>query len=91
MRAMQPRPHNLPRRSLADALGHAELAYLRAAADAASSLDALLAAHPRSLRAHVLNVAQLVAAKDAAALPPLERALRAAAPLEASASPQEVG
>jgi hypothetical protein len=88
MRAMQPRPHNL-RRSLADALRHAELAYLRAAADAASSVDALLAAHPRSLRAHLLEIAQLVAAKDAAALPALGRALHAAAPLEASASPHE--
>jgi hypothetical protein len=89
MRAMQPRPHNLPSRSLSDALRDAESAYLRAAADATTSADALLAAHPRSLRAHLLRIAQLVAAKDAAALPALERALRAAAPLEASASPRE--
>jgi len=87
---MQPRPHNSPRRSLADLLEHAELAYLRAAADATRSVDALLAAHPRSLRAHLLKMAQLVAAKDAAALPALERALQAAAPLEASASAQEL-
>ena len=90
MRAMQPRPHNLPRRSLSDALRHAEHAYLRAAADAARSVDALVAAHPSSLRAHLLKIAQLVAAKDAAALPALERALQAAAPLEASASAQEL-
>jgi hypothetical protein len=90
MRAMQPRPHNLPRRSLADALGHAELAYLRAAADAARSVDALLAAHPRSPQAHLLKIAQLVAAKDAGSLPALEGALREAAPLEASAGPQEL-
>jgi hypothetical protein len=87
---MQPRPHNLPRRSLPDALRYAELAFLRAAADAARSVDALLAAHPDSLRAHLLKIAQLVAAKDADALPALERALRAAAPLEASAGPQEL-
>jgi hypothetical protein len=90
MRAMQSRPHNLPRRSLVDALRHAEHAYLRASADATSSVDAVLAAHQRSLRAHLLKIAQLVAAKDAAALPALERALRAAAPLEASAGPQEL-
>jgi hypothetical protein len=87
---MEPRPHNLPRRSLPDALRHAEHAFLRAAADAARSADALRAAHPGSLRAHLLKIAQLVAAKDAAALPALERALRAVAPLEASASPQEL-
>jgi hypothetical protein len=87
---MQPRPHNLPRRSLPDALRYAEHAYLRAAEDAARSVDALLAAHPDSLRAHLLKIAQLVAAKDAASLPALERALRAAAPLEAAAGPQEL-
>ena len=87
---MQSRSHNLPGRSLADALRHAEHAYLRAAADAARSVDALLAAHPDSLRAHLLKIAQLVAAKDAAALPALEHALRAAAALEAAASPQEL-
>jgi hypothetical protein len=87
---MQPRPNNLPRRSLPDALRQAEHAYLRAAADAARSVDALLATHPHSLRAHLLKIAQLVSAKDAAALPALERALRAAAPLEASAGPQEL-
>jgi hypothetical protein len=87
---MQPRPHNLPRRPLADALAHAELAYLRATADAVRSLDELLAAHPHSLRAHVLKIAQLVAAKDAAALPALERALRAVEPLAASARPREL-
>jgi hypothetical protein len=87
---MQPRPHNLPRGSLRDALRHAEHEYLRAAADAGPSIDALLAAHPQSLRAHLLKIAQLVAAKDAAALPALERALRAAAPLEPAAGPQEL-
>jgi hypothetical protein len=80
----------LPRRSLADALRHAEHAYLRAAVDASASVDDLLAAHPRSLQAHLLRIAQLVAAKDAAALPALERALRAAAPLEASANAREL-
>ncbi len=87
---MQPRPHNSPRRSLPEALRYAEQAYLRAAPDAARSADALLAAHRDSLRAHLLKIAQLVAAKDAAALPALERSLRAAAPLEASAGPQEL-
>jgi hypothetical protein len=87
---MQPRPHNFPRRALPDTLRHAELAYLRAGADTAPSVDALLAGHPLSLRAHLLKIAQLVAAKDAAALPALERALLAAAPLEASAGPHEL-
>ena len=87
---MQPRAHNLPRGSLRDALQHAEQEYLRAAADAGPSIDALLAEQPQSPRAHLLKIAQLVAAKDAAAVPALERALRAAAPLEASAGPQEL-
>ena len=87
---MQPRPHNLPRGSLRDALQHAEQQYLRAAADGGPAIDALLEEHPQSLRAHVLKIAQLVAAKDAAALPALERALRAAAPLEPYAGPADL-
>ena len=87
---MQPRPHNLPDQSLSDALRHAEHAHLRAAPEAPRSIDALLSAHPQSLRAHVLNIAQLVAAKDPAAQPALERALHAAARLEASAGPEEL-
>ena len=63
----------------------AELAYLRASADASSSIAALLAARPDSLPAHLLAIAKLVAAKDAAALPQLARALEAAAPFEREA------
>jgi hypothetical protein len=87
---MQALSHNFSRRSRSDVVLHAELGYLRAAKDAATSLAALLAAHPRSLRAQLLEIARLVAAKDAAALPALERALRAAAPLATSASPEEL-
>jgi tetratricopeptide (TPR) repeat protein len=87
--AMEIRPNKSQRGRLAEAFRHTEHAYLRAAAEAAPSIDALLAAHPGFLPAHLLKVAQLVAAKDAAALPTLERALRAAVPLEQSSGPRE--
>src|SRR6478609_5659106 len=83
---METRPDNSPRGPITAAFRHAEQAYLHATADAAPSIDALLAAHPEFLPAHLLKIAQLVAAKDAAALPahepsagPRERAHLAAA------------
>lgn len=72
-------PGNAPRD---DDYRRAELAYLRASADASRSLDALLEARPDYLPAHLLAIAKLVAAKDAAALPQLAHALDAAAALE---------
>ena len=86
---METRPNNSQRGPITAAFRHAEQAYLHATADAAPSIDALLAAHPEFLPAHVLKIAQLVAAKDAAALPALERALLAALPHEPSAGPRE--
>src|SRR6185369_10325990 len=86
---METRPNNSPRGPITAAFRHAEQAYLHATADAAPSIDALLAAHPEFLPAHLLKIAQLVAAKDAAALPALERALLAALPHEPSAGPRE--
>ncbi len=86
---METRSNQPLRGPLANAFRDAEQAYLRAAAEAAPSIDALISAYPESLPAHLLKLAQLVAAKDAAALPALERALRAAAPLEPSSGPRE--
>jgi hypothetical protein len=77
------------RAPIAEGFRRAEHAYLHAAADAALSIDALLAADPDFLPAHLLKIAQLVAAKDAAVLPALERALLATVPLEPSAGPRE--
>ena len=87
--AMETRPNKSLHGPITVAFRHAEHAYLRAAAEAAPSIEALLAAHPGFLPAHLLKIAQLVAAKDAAALPALERALVATSPLEASAGPRE--
>jgi hypothetical protein len=72
---------------LAAAHRQAELAWLRASG--AASADVPLEAHPGSLPARLLRIANLVGAKDAAALPELERALAAAAPLEPAAEPRE--
>ena len=86
---METRPNKSLRAPITVAFRQAEHAYLRAAAEASPSLDALLTAHPGFLPAHLLKIAQLVAAKDAAALPALERALVATLPLEPSAGPRE--
>jgi len=76
------------RNELEDAYRAAELGWLRASA-APTLADSLLETRPGFLPAHLLRIASLVAAKDAAALPSLERALAAAAPFEAGADPRE--
>jgi len=55
-------------------------AFLRATAEPAGALDALLGAQPDYMPAHLLRIAKAVVAKDAAAFPELRRALEAVKP-----------
>jgi hypothetical protein len=87
---METWPNNERNEPLADAHRHAELAWLRASADAAPSVAALLAAKSDRLPPHLLAIAQLVGAKDAAALPALARALAATAPFAHDANTREL-
>jgi hypothetical protein len=75
--------------ALAEACQRAEHAYLRAADESVVSADALLATYPESLPGHLLRIGKLVAAKDAAELPALRRALAQCAPLEGGADDRQ--
>ena len=74
---------------LAEIYRQTEVACLRANPDPPPTLDGLIAAQPDFLPAHLLKIARLVGAKDASALPALERALAAVAPLERGADARD--
>src|SRR6185369_9978734 len=76
---METRPNNSQRGPITAAFRHAEQAYLHATADAAPSIDALLAAHPEFLPPHEPSAgprerAHLAAARAWLARKPLQAA-----------------